>query len=138
MSYDEIDIEDMEWKEDLQAFTYQCPCGDLFQITMVRLRILTQLFTASIHRNSSALHWSSIETSTSSSRVVQEELAAGEEIAHCPSCSLYITVIYDPVSVLTLSGQYVVPWAFVRPQHLCISFNKSVGTWAFVDLSTFA
>lgn len=36
MSYDEIDIEDMEWKEDIQAFTYQCPCGDLFQITMVR------------------------------------------------------------------------------------------------------
>ena len=35
MSYDEIDIEDMGWKEDIQAFTYQCPCGDLFQITMV-------------------------------------------------------------------------------------------------------
>ena len=29
--------------------------------------------------------------------VMQEELAEGEEIAHCPSCSLYITVIYDPV-----------------------------------------
>lgn len=28
---------------------------------------------------------------------MQEQLAAGEEIAHCPSCSLYITVIYDPV-----------------------------------------
>lgn len=27
---------------------------------------------------------------------VQEELAAGEEIARCPSCSLYITVIYNP------------------------------------------
>jgi hypothetical protein len=26
----------------------------------------------------------------------QEELAAGEEIARCPSCSLYITVIYNP------------------------------------------
>jgi hypothetical protein len=28
----------------------------------------------------------------------QEELKSGEEIARCPSCSLYITVIYDPVS----------------------------------------
>jgi hypothetical protein len=36
MTYDEIEIEDMDWDESLQAFTYQCPCGDLFQITMVR------------------------------------------------------------------------------------------------------
>ncbi len=34
--YDEIEIEDMEWNEELDAFTYSCPCGDLFQITMVR------------------------------------------------------------------------------------------------------
>lgn len=59
MTYDEIEIEDMDWDESLQAFTYQCPCGDLFQITL-------------------------------------EELADGEEIAHCPSCSLIIRVIYDP------------------------------------------
>lgn len=37
MSYDEVDIEDMEWSDDLQMYTYQCPCGDLFQITLVRL-----------------------------------------------------------------------------------------------------
>ena len=36
MSYDEIAIEDMEWSENLQAYTYSCPCGDLFSITMVR------------------------------------------------------------------------------------------------------
>ena len=35
MSYDDIEIEDMEWSEGLQAFTYPCPCGDLFQITRV-------------------------------------------------------------------------------------------------------
>jgi len=35
MSYDEIEIEDMAWNEELQAFTYPCPCGDLFQITIV-------------------------------------------------------------------------------------------------------
>lgn len=35
--HDEIEIEDMDWSDDLQAFTYQCPCGDLFQITMEEL-----------------------------------------------------------------------------------------------------
>jgi diphthamide biosynthesis protein 3 len=58
MSYDDVEIEDMEWNEDIQAFTYPCPCGDLFQIT-------------------------------------KEDLKIGEEIARCPSCSLYITVIYN-------------------------------------------
>ncbi|KAI5661030.1 hypothetical protein M9H77_20353 [Catharanthus roseus] len=58
MSYDDVEIEDMEWNEKLQAYTYPCPCGDLFQIT-------------------------------------KEDLRLGEEIARCPSCSLYITVIYN-------------------------------------------
>ena len=30
---------------------------------------------------------------------IQEQLALGEEIAKCPSCSLIIRVIYDPVRV---------------------------------------
>ncbi|KAK6240499.1 hypothetical protein SCA6_005888 [Theobroma cacao] len=58
MSYDDVEIEDMQWSDELQAYTYPCPCGDLFQIT-------------------------------------KEELKLGEEIARCPSCSLYITVIYN-------------------------------------------
>ncbi|XP_065854869.1 diphthamide biosynthesis protein 3-like [Euphorbia lathyris] len=58
MSYDDVEIEDMQWNEELQAFTYPCPCGDLFQIT-------------------------------------KDDLRLGEEIARCPSCSLYITVIYN-------------------------------------------
>ncbi|XP_048424579.1 DPH3 homolog [Pyrus x bretschneideri] len=58
MSYDDVEIEDMEWNEELQAYTYPCPCGDLFQIT-------------------------------------RDDLKLGEEIARCPSCSLYITVIYN-------------------------------------------
>jgi hypothetical protein len=33
--YDEVEIEDMEWNEELEAFTYSCPCGDLFQISLV-------------------------------------------------------------------------------------------------------
>ncbi|KAK3260417.1 hypothetical protein CYMTET_30623 [Cymbomonas tetramitiformis] len=59
MAYEEVEIEDMSWDEDILAYTYECPCGDLFQITL-------------------------------------EELKVGEEIGHCPSCSLYIIVKYDP------------------------------------------
>eukprot|EP00959_Pyramimonas_sp_CCMP1952_P186614 3902050-Pyramimonas_sp.AAC.1 len=60
MSYEEVALEDMVWDKELSAYTYECPCGDLFQITL-------------------------------------DELKAGEEIARCPSCSLFITVVYDPV-----------------------------------------
>jgi hypothetical protein len=35
MSYEDVEIEDMEWNEEMQAFTYPCPCGDLFQIIKV-------------------------------------------------------------------------------------------------------
>lgn len=58
-AYDEVDLEDMEWNEELKAYTYSCPCGDIFRITL-------------------------------------DELRDGEEIARCPSCSLILTVIYDP------------------------------------------
>lgn len=30
--YDEIDIDDMDFDEDIQLFTYPCPCGDRFYI----------------------------------------------------------------------------------------------------------
>ena len=43
MSYDEIEIEDMDWSENLQAFTYSCPCGDLFSITVVCLQPAMQM-----------------------------------------------------------------------------------------------
>lgn len=57
--YDDVDLEDMTWNSELSAYTFQCPCGDLFQIT-------------------------------------PKELANGEEIARCPSCTLVVRVIYDP------------------------------------------
>ena len=63
----QVEIEDMEWSEELQAFTFQCPCGDLFQITL-------------------------------------EELASGEEVARCPSCSLFVRVIYNPEDFADLQG----------------------------------
>ena len=33
--YDEVEIEDMDWDQELHGYTYSCPCGDLFQITVV-------------------------------------------------------------------------------------------------------
>jgi diphthamide biosynthesis protein 3 len=59
MAYDEVEVEDMAWDAQLRAWTYQCPCGDLFSIT-------------------------------------PEELIAGETVARCPSCSLFVEVVYDP------------------------------------------
>lgn len=34
--HDEIEIEDFEYDEETELFTYPCPCGDLFTITKVR------------------------------------------------------------------------------------------------------
>mmetsp|Transcript_28560 Transcript_28560/g.71809 ORF Transcript_28560/g.71809 Transcript_28560/m.71809 type:complete len:105 (-) Transcript_28560:378-692(-) len=35
--YDEIEIEDMEFDEELQTYFYPCPCGDRFRITVDEL-----------------------------------------------------------------------------------------------------
>ena len=35
--YDEVEIEDMDWKADRATFFYTCPCGDLFSITLAEL-----------------------------------------------------------------------------------------------------
>ena len=32
--YDEIEIEDMKYDEELQQYFYPCPCGDKFSITL--------------------------------------------------------------------------------------------------------
>jgi diphthamide biosynthesis protein 3 len=60
VAYEEVALDDMVWNDEVQAYTYECPCGDLFQISLAELR-------------------------------------AGESIARCPSCSLYLQVTYDPV-----------------------------------------
>lgn len=36
--YDDVDLEDMQWSGALGAYTYECPCGDVFQITETDLR----------------------------------------------------------------------------------------------------
>ena len=34
--YDEVEIEDMDFDPETQTFYFPCPCGDKFQITLVR------------------------------------------------------------------------------------------------------
>ena len=35
--YEEVEIEDMTWNEELWEFTYPCPCGDKFVISLADL-----------------------------------------------------------------------------------------------------
>ena len=35
--YDEVEIEDMSWDQTRQTYFYPCPCGDMFQVTLVEL-----------------------------------------------------------------------------------------------------
>ncbi|KAJ2486999.1 Diphthamide biosynthesis protein 3 [Coemansia sp. RSA 2320] len=36
--YDEIEIEDMEFDEENEIYTYPCPCGDRFVISLEELQ----------------------------------------------------------------------------------------------------
>lgn len=36
--YDEIDLEDFEYHPDSQIYTYPCPCGDQFIMTLIDLQ----------------------------------------------------------------------------------------------------
>ena len=35
--HDEIELEDFEWDEESESWTYPCPCGDRFMITVDEL-----------------------------------------------------------------------------------------------------
>ncbi len=35
--YDCVEIEDLDFEEDEQTFSYPCPCGDRFQITISQI-----------------------------------------------------------------------------------------------------
>jgi DNA-directed RNA polymerase subunit RPC12/RpoP len=38
-TYDEIEIEDMDWEKKMGKFYYPCPCGDRFEITLEELQM---------------------------------------------------------------------------------------------------
>jgi diphthamide biosynthesis protein 3 len=43
--YDTVEIEDMEFNEELDAFTYPCPCGDRFFISVNDLKAGDEIAT---------------------------------------------------------------------------------------------
>src|SRR5271170_719298 len=71
-------IEDMEFDEENLLFHSPCPCGDRFEISLV---------------SSNFVNYHLPVTDCGA----QTQLQEGEDIARCPSCSLIIRVIYDPV-----------------------------------------
>ena len=66
----QVALAEMEWDDELAggagAFTWECPCGDVFQITAAAL-------------------------------------LAGEEVADCPSCSLWVLVRATPEELAALA-----------------------------------
>ena len=58
-TYEEVLLSEMTFEEAEGMYYYECPCGDLFEIS-------------------------------------QEELDQGQDIAHCPSCSLTLRVLLPP------------------------------------------
>lgn len=43
--HDEIEIEDMEFDEETEIYTYPCPCGDKFEISLEDLQIGEEVAT---------------------------------------------------------------------------------------------
>eukprot|EP00633_Aureoumbra_lagunensis_P007573 CAMPEP_0197315126 /NCGR_PEP_ID=MMETSP0891-20130614/36882_1 /TAXON_ID=44058 ORGANISM="Aureoumbra lagunensis, Strain CCMP1510" /NCGR_SAMPLE_ID=MMETSP0891 /ASSEMBLY_ACC=CAM_ASM_000534 /LENGTH=115 /DNA_ID=CAMNT_0042803923 /DNA_START=121 /DNA_END=465 /DNA_ORIENTATION=+ len=66
--YENIPLDQMKFHAEKSLFTYQCPCGDLFEIYL-------------------------------------DEMYEGENIAHCPSCSLIVKVIFDTSQLPPLPPQ---------------------------------
>jgi diphthamide biosynthesis protein 3 len=79
-------IEDMEFDEENLLFHSPCPCGDRFEISLVSSNLVLYYLPVT---NCDA----------------QAQLQEGEDIARCPSCSLIIRVIYDPVKKSTIENK---------------------------------
>lgn len=47
--YEEIEFEDLEFDDEEQHFTYPCPCGDKFIITLVRIFIYDGYMWLGVH-----------------------------------------------------------------------------------------
>lgn len=43
--HDEVELEDFEWDDELEAWTYPCPCGDRFAITPEELEFGEEVAT---------------------------------------------------------------------------------------------
>ena len=56
--YDQVDLLDFTFHSSTKMFSYPCPCGDVFLVSL-------------------------------------EDLRNGENVSHCPSCSLVVLVIFS-------------------------------------------
>ena len=41
--YEDVALDDMEYVEEEEMWYYQCPCGDMFELSKVRGSLLTSL-----------------------------------------------------------------------------------------------
>ena len=80
--YEEVPFSELELVEDDDMYYYECPCGDMFEISPARSRRCASPLSS---RRANLLPSCS-----------QAQLAGGERIARCPSCSLTILIIDYP------------------------------------------
>ena len=83
-AYAEVDIDDMDYDDDQGLYTYKCPCGAYVSVASAFFPVNPNPPRRIAHAAGDLF------------QISEEELEAGEEIAHCPSCSLILRVIYDP------------------------------------------
>jgi len=89
--YDEVEIEDFVWDPVARTFHYPCPCGGASEARC----------SPSPNRPADPPPPFSPRYNPSPDRfeITKLMLRDGEDIATCPSCSLIVRVIYDPVRV---------------------------------------
>ena len=94
--HDEVDIEEMDWNDELHVFTYQYVVGASQVGSLSRAHQV--LDPPSRHPTNSRLS-PLVEPDRCPCgdlfQITPEELLDGEDIARCPSCSLYVVVVYE-------------------------------------------
>ena len=94
--YEEVHLSEMEWYEEDLMYYYQCPCGDMFEISKVRRRGGFCVCSRLLESAGPPIIFGPIaQSALTPLRRSQEDLAAGIRIAKCPSCSLKIRVLTD-------------------------------------------
>lgn len=91
MHYDEVELEEMDYDHDIGAYTYPCPCGDIFSLDP-DVRLSDTVLLAMHSTFSPKRHHLSLPLSLTSFSL--QAMREGEVVAPCSSCSLFITVIH--------------------------------------------
>lgn len=105
--YEEVPFEELDYVEDDDMFYYQCPCGDMFEISRVR-----------IHPANRTCRWHSARPDWRRRlphHLTQAQVERGERIARCPSCSLTIRLIHPDDATPPLAADQPQTTAANRP-----------------------